>query len=129
MAIQHTALRTADDAPGALSPEGILRLGLGFWGSRTLLSAVELGVFSELTDGPLAGEELAARLELHPRSWRAFLDALGERPAATSRRLRKRRSPTSVPSRPNAHRCSAYASDHSVEPRDASAGRPVGSRR
>jgi Dimerisation domain len=76
MAIEHTALRTADGAPGALSPEGILRLGLGFWGSRTLLSAVELGVFSELADGPLAGEELAARLELHPRSWRAFLDAL-----------------------------------------------------
>jgi hypothetical protein len=76
MSIQQTALRTADDAPEALSPEGILRLGLGSWGSKTLLSAAELGVFSELADGPLAGEELAARLELHPRSWRAFLDAL-----------------------------------------------------
>jgi hypothetical protein len=76
MAIQQTTLGTADDAPGALSPEGTLQLKLGFWGSKTVLSAVELGVFSELADGPLAGEELAARLELHPRSWRAFLDAL-----------------------------------------------------
>ena len=76
MAIQQTALRTADDAPAALSPERILQLGLGFWGSQTLLSAVELGVFSELANGPLAGDELAARLELHPRSSRAFLGAL-----------------------------------------------------
>jgi hypothetical protein len=76
MAIQQPAPRTADDTPRALSPEGILRLGLGLWGSQTLLSAVELGVFSELADGPLAGEELAARLELQPRSWHAFLGAL-----------------------------------------------------
>jgi hypothetical protein len=76
MAIQQTAPRTADDRPGGLSPEGILPLGLGFWGSHTLLSAVDLGVFSELANGPLAEEELAARLELHQRSWRAFLDAL-----------------------------------------------------
>ena len=55
MTIQQTALRTADDAPGALSPEGIMQLGLGFWGSKTLLSAVELGVFTELGDGPLRG--------------------------------------------------------------------------
>jgi hypothetical protein len=70
------------DAPAAnepalsVSPEGILSLGLGFWGSKALLSAVELGVFTELTGGPLAGEELAARLELDRRSWRDFLDAL-----------------------------------------------------
>jgi O-methyltransferase domain/Dimerisation domain len=59
-----------------VTPEHIFALGLGFWGSKTLLSAVELGVFTELRDGPLTGEELAGRLELHPRSWRDFLDAL-----------------------------------------------------
>jgi hypothetical protein len=59
-----------------VTPEHILALGLGFWGSKTLLSAVELGVFTELRDGPLSGEELAGRLELHPRSRRDFLDAL-----------------------------------------------------
>jgi SAM-dependent methyltransferase len=67
---------TREAVQPALSPDGILSLGLGFWGSKALLSAVELGVFTELSGGPLAGEELAARLDLHPRSWRDFLDAL-----------------------------------------------------
>ena len=31
-----------------VTPERILQVGLGFWGSRTLLSAVELGLFTEL---------------------------------------------------------------------------------
>jgi SAM-dependent methyltransferase len=65
-----------DEARDAFTPEKILQLGLGFWGSKTLLSAVELGVFTELADGPLAGEELAARLGLHPRGRWDFLDAL-----------------------------------------------------
>ncbi len=38
------------------TPERILQLGLGFWGAKTLLSAVELGVFSALADGPQDGE-------------------------------------------------------------------------
>jgi hypothetical protein len=59
-----------------VTPEKIMQLGLGFWGSKTLLSAVELGVFTELAAGPVGGEELAARLKLHPRSWRDFFDAL-----------------------------------------------------
>ena len=31
-----------------ITPAGILELGLGFWASKTLLSAIELGVFIEL---------------------------------------------------------------------------------
>ena len=31
---------------GPVGPDKIMQLGLGFWGSKTLLSAVELGVFS-----------------------------------------------------------------------------------
>ena len=73
---QQTVVGTAGDAKAASTPEQILQLGLGFWGSKTLLSAVELGVFTELGNGPLPGEELAARLDLHPRSWRDFFDAL-----------------------------------------------------
>ncbi|MGH3850931.1 MAG: methyltransferase, partial [Pseudonocardiaceae bacterium] len=43
----------------------------------TLLSAVELGVFSELADaGALDGEALRERLGLHPRGATDFLDAL-----------------------------------------------------
>ncbi len=47
-----------------LTPDGIMQLGLGFWGSKTLLSAVELGLFTELASGPLEGEELRQRLGL-----------------------------------------------------------------
>ncbi len=62
-------------APG-LSPEKILHLGLGFWGSKTLLTAVELGLFTELASGPLTAEAIGERLNLHPRGRRDFLDAL-----------------------------------------------------
>ncbi len=53
-----------------------MELGLAFWGSKTLLSAIELGVFTELADGPRVGVELAGALGLHPRGARDFLDAL-----------------------------------------------------
>ena len=42
------------------TPEAILQLGFGFWGSKTLLSAVELGVFSALAPGPLDAQTLMA---------------------------------------------------------------------
>ena len=57
-------------------PEEILQLGLGFWASKTLLSAVELGVFSELAGGALTGDDIGERLGLHPRGRCDFLDAL-----------------------------------------------------
>ena len=59
-----------------IPPEKILQLGLGFWGAKTLLTAVELGVFSELAQGPLDGESLRRRLNLHRRGARDFFDAL-----------------------------------------------------
>jgi hypothetical protein len=57
-------------------PDGILQLGMGFWGSKALLSAVELGLFTQLAKGPLTAEELRGRLKLHERSARDFFDAL-----------------------------------------------------
>jgi cyclopropane fatty-acyl-phospholipid synthase-like methyltransferase len=60
-----------------VSPDAIMQLGFGFWGSKALLSAVELGVFSELADaGPLEDEALRERLGLHERSATDFFDAL-----------------------------------------------------
>jgi O-methyltransferase domain/Dimerisation domain len=60
-----------------VSPEGILQLGFGFWGSKALLSAVELGLFTKLADqGPLDGEALRGELGLHERSATDFFDAL-----------------------------------------------------
>ena len=58
------------------SPEHILQIGLGFWGSKTLLSAVEMEVFTELAKHPEDLETLTGRLGLHPRSAHDFFDAL-----------------------------------------------------
>jgi len=60
----------------APTPDHILQTGLAFWASKTLLSAVEMEVFTELARGPEEGHALAGRLGLHPRSSRDFLDAL-----------------------------------------------------
>jgi hypothetical protein len=59
-----------------VSPEGIFQVGLGFWASKTLLSAIELDLFSELAKRPATGEELRVRLGLHERGARDFFDAL-----------------------------------------------------
>jgi len=59
-----------------VTPTRILQLGLGYQGAKVLLSAVELGVFTELAQGPLDAERLCARLGLHPRSARDFFDTL-----------------------------------------------------
>jgi hypothetical protein len=59
-----------------VTPEPILQLGLAFWGSKTLLSAVELGLFTHLAAGPRDAEALAAELDLRPRGVNDFLDAL-----------------------------------------------------
>lgn len=53
-----------------------MQLGLGFWASKTLLSAIELGVFTELANGPLNSSELTKRLQLHPRAALDFFDSL-----------------------------------------------------
>ena len=60
----------------AVTPDNILQLGFAFLGSKTLLSAVELGVFTELAEQPLTAEQLRQRLQLHPRSFLDFFDAL-----------------------------------------------------
>jgi DNA-binding IclR family transcriptional regulator len=60
----------------AVTPANIFKLGFGFWESKTLLSAVELGLFTELAKGPADLSTLSRRLGLHDRSARDFLDAL-----------------------------------------------------
>jgi Dimerisation domain len=57
-------------------PDHILQVGLGFWASKTLLSAVEMGLFTELAQHPGNLDTLQGRLGLHHRSARDFLDAL-----------------------------------------------------
>ena len=53
-----------------------MQVGLGFWASKTLLSAVEMGLFTELAHRPEDLETLRGRLGLHPRSAHDFLDTL-----------------------------------------------------
>ncbi len=59
-----------------LSPSRILETGLGFWTSKTLLSAVELGVFTRLGKHSMTGRELQDSLALSPRANPDFFDSL-----------------------------------------------------
>jgi len=73
---EQTPVEQREETQVPPSPERILELGLGFWGSKALLSAVELGLFSELSTGALTDREIGDRLRLDGRSRRDFLDAL-----------------------------------------------------
>jgi hypothetical protein len=59
-----------------LTPARIMEVGLGFWPSKVLLSAVELGLFTRLGANAMTGGELRAALDLHPRADPDFFDAL-----------------------------------------------------
>ena len=59
-----------------VSHDGIMQLAMGFAASKTLLSAVEIGVFGAFAEGPLDSGVLRARLGLHERAARDFFDAL-----------------------------------------------------
>ncbi len=58
------------------SPERILQTGLAFWASKTLLSAVEMELFTDLARHPGDLASVQGRIGLHPRAARDFLDAL-----------------------------------------------------
>jgi 2-polyprenyl-3-methyl-5-hydroxy-6-metoxy-1,4-benzoquinol methylase len=60
----------------ALAPTRILEVGMGFWPSKVLLSAVELDVFTTLGNRTMTGRELADALKLHTRANPDFFDAL-----------------------------------------------------
>lgn len=60
----------------APNPARILEIGLGFWASKVLLSAVELDLFTRLAEGPRDRRALESSLGLHPRASADFLDAL-----------------------------------------------------
>ena len=53
-------------APVLDHPEHILQIGMGFWASKTVLSAVELELFTVLGDGEQTAEALSAALDLAP---------------------------------------------------------------
>ena len=59
-----------------LDPSHIMQVGMGFFASKTLLSAVELGLFTELAKQPMTGAEIVRTLGLNPRAVPDFPDAL-----------------------------------------------------
>ncbi len=70
------AVSSAIGAQADLTPDHIMQVGMGFWASKVLLSAVELGVFTQLSGRPRNGQELEKLMGLHPRATSDFLDAL-----------------------------------------------------
>jgi len=54
----------------------IMQTAIGFWAAKTLMSAVELGVFDALASSPLDVTALRLRVGVHERSARDFFDAL-----------------------------------------------------
>ncbi|MFD9893911.1 methyltransferase [Amycolatopsis sp. NPDC059027] len=58
------------------SARPIIELGTAFWGAKALLSAVEIGLFTELGNGQRTAEYLQEKLDLHPRGARDLLDSL-----------------------------------------------------
>jgi predicted O-methyltransferase YrrM len=57
-------------------PSHIMQVGMGFWPSKTVLSAVELELFTHLGSDSITGEELRERLGLHERAIPDFTDTL-----------------------------------------------------
>ncbi|UCE70232.1 MAG: hypothetical protein JSW57_04900 [Flavobacteriaceae bacterium] len=57
-------------------PSKIMQIGMGFWASKTLLTAVNMDLFTQLAAGALSGREIQNKLGLHSRSLFDFLDTL-----------------------------------------------------
>lgn len=53
-----------------------MEIGMGFWPSKTLLAATNLGLFTLLADGGMSGSEIGSKLGLHERGLYDFLDTL-----------------------------------------------------
>lgn len=59
-----------------IDPSKIMQIGTGFWASKTLLTAVNMELFTILSKRELSGTKIQSRLGLHSRSLYDFLDAL-----------------------------------------------------
>ena len=75
--MSKSTVMSAAEVAIAPAPDRIMELGFGYWGSKALLTAVELKLFGALSEaGSLDAAQLRERLGLHPRSARDFFDAL-----------------------------------------------------
>ena len=62
--------------PNSTGPGRILEQIMAFYGSRVVISAVELGLFTSLAGKSMTCEQISAEIGLHARGARDFLDAL-----------------------------------------------------
>ncbi|WP_323027561.1 methyltransferase [Gelidibacter japonicus] len=58
------------------TPAAILQTGTGFMASKTLLTAVNMNLFTFLAKGKKTGQDIQTQLKLHNRNLYDFLDAL-----------------------------------------------------
>ncbi|MEC3908417.1 methyltransferase [Tamlana sp. 2201CG12-4] len=63
-------------AANQINPSKIMQIGMGFWASKTLLTAVNMGLFTHLAKGELSGQNIKEKLGLHHRGLYDFLDTL-----------------------------------------------------
>jgi predicted O-methyltransferase YrrM len=59
-----------------VTPARIMEVGMAFWPAKVLLSAVEVGLFTELGGKAMTGRELQDALRLHTRANPDFFDTL-----------------------------------------------------
>ncbi|GAA4280277.1 methyltransferase [Gaetbulibacter aestuarii] len=59
-----------------IDPSHIMQVGMGFWASKTLLTAVNMGLFTHLAKGAMSGKQIREKLGLHERGLYDFLDTL-----------------------------------------------------
>lgn len=59
-----------------IDPSKIMQVGMGFWASKILLTAVTMGLFTHLANREVSGQEIKSKLGLHERSLYDFLDSL-----------------------------------------------------
>ena len=67
---------TSTRAEQRVTPTKIMQVGMGFWASKILLTAINIGLFTRLGRGPAKAEKLKNKLGLHERGLYDFLDAL-----------------------------------------------------
>ena len=84
-----------------LDPSHTMQVGMGFFASKALLSAVELGLFTELAKQPMTALEIARSLGLTPAPYLIFRMPLWRSNSSSAQVM----DPTgSTPTRPRAPR-------------------------
>ena len=74
-AVEEAGSSSVSD-PHTCSPARIMECGFGFWASKVLLTAVQLGLFTALSGRSMTADEVGDALSLHPRGRYDFLDCL-----------------------------------------------------